>query len=248
MVPSILQIEVSTPVLSKPNAFTLIELLVVIAIIAILAALLFPVFARAKEAAKKTACLTYSKETMLAIQMYCSSYDGLYPQTKQSSSSPDFDDAAGALELPDYGSVFELLIPYNGSKIPSCPSDPDPNGKICLAADPDVPQLSSYVINGFTLFGLAETSIEKPADFIVLSERRSEQVQGAPPFCDYAYRPWYSSGNPVAPEDQMNLTTGAIATKRHEVPNYGFSDGHAKSMVFNQTFDLASGRNLHSPR
>jgi prepilin-type N-terminal cleavage/methylation domain-containing protein len=234
--------------LSKPNAFTLIELLVVIAIIAILAALLFPVFARAKEAAKKTSCLSYVKQTTLALQMYCSSYDGQFPQTKESSGNPDFDDAAGALELPDYGSVFDLLIPYVNSKIPACPSDPDPEGKLCLLIDPDVPDLSSYVINGFTLFGLADTSINKPADFIVLAERRSDRTNGASPFCDYAYRPWYSSGNPVAPEDQMNPIVGAIATKRHEMPNYGFSDGHAKSMVFNQTFDLASGRNLHSPR
>lgn len=57
------------------RAFTLIELLVVIAIIAILAAILFPVFAQAKEAAKKTACLSNSKEQGTAVLMYGGDYD-----------------------------------------------------------------------------------------------------------------------------------------------------------------------------
>jgi len=57
------------------RAFTLIELLVVIAIIAILAAILFPVFAQAKEAAKKTTCLSNGKEQGLATLMYGGDYD-----------------------------------------------------------------------------------------------------------------------------------------------------------------------------
>jgi len=57
------------------RAFTLIELLVVIAIIAILAAILFPVFAQAKEAAKKTSCLSNSKQIGIAHQTYMADYD-----------------------------------------------------------------------------------------------------------------------------------------------------------------------------
>ncbi len=63
----------------RRRAFTLIELLVVIAIIAILAAILFPVFATAKEAAKKTQGLSNSKQLNLAFQQYLGDSDDVVP-------------------------------------------------------------------------------------------------------------------------------------------------------------------------
>ncbi len=66
-------------VIMRNKAFTLIELLVVIAIIAILAAILFPVFAQAKVAAKKTAGLSNSKQVSLALIMYAGDTDDLAP-------------------------------------------------------------------------------------------------------------------------------------------------------------------------
>jgi prepilin-type N-terminal cleavage/methylation domain-containing protein len=68
------------------RAFTLIELLVVIAIIAILAAILFPVFAQAKTAAKKTAAISNQKQISLALIMYMGDYDDTYP--RQDSCAP----------------------------------------------------------------------------------------------------------------------------------------------------------------
>jgi prepilin-type N-terminal cleavage/methylation domain-containing protein len=65
------------------NAFTLIELLVVIAIIAILAAILFPVFAKAREAARKTNCISNLKQMGTAVMMYVQDYDEVYPIANQ---------------------------------------------------------------------------------------------------------------------------------------------------------------------
>jgi prepilin-type N-terminal cleavage/methylation domain-containing protein/prepilin-type processing-associated H-X9-DG protein len=71
------------------RAFTLIELLVVIAIIAILAAILFPVFAQAKEAAKKTSCLSQLKQQNLAEIMYSGDYDDMFVMNENLGPDPN---------------------------------------------------------------------------------------------------------------------------------------------------------------
>ena len=63
----------------RQRGFTLIELLVVIAIIAILAAILFPVFAQAREKARAATCLSNNKQIGLAMAMYTQDYDQVYP-------------------------------------------------------------------------------------------------------------------------------------------------------------------------
>jgi prepilin-type N-terminal cleavage/methylation domain-containing protein/prepilin-type processing-associated H-X9-DG protein len=68
------------------RGFTLIELLVVIAIIAILAAILFPVFAQARAAARKAACVSNMKQIGLALQQYASDYDSMFPPSQLPSS------------------------------------------------------------------------------------------------------------------------------------------------------------------
>ena len=73
----------------RPQGFTLIELLVVIAIIAILAAMLFPVFARARESARKIQCLSNVKNIAMAWQMYFSDYDR-YPPTEHRTEVIDW--------------------------------------------------------------------------------------------------------------------------------------------------------------
>jgi len=90
------------------RGFTLIELLVVIAIIAILAAILFPVFARAREKAKQTSCLSNVKELCLAVHMYAQDYDDRLPF------------------MANFGRWwYQVLDPYmKNAQIIICPSKP----------------------------------------------------------------------------------------------------------------------------
>lgn len=235
--------------LKNQLGFTLIELLVVIAIVAILAALLFPVFSRAKASAKASDCLAKSSQLQKAIALYVADSDGRYPQSRKTSSAPWLDDAEGALEEPDFGSVFPRLNAYLGAKYleMACQEDPDPLGKICESINPDVPELNSFLYNGSFAFGLNESDIERSSQTILFSERRSRSVDGAEPFCNYLYRPWFNQANSTAPEDDMDGTVGAVDTVRHNGrSNFSFTDGHLKSMAWSQTFSLPNRINLHT--
>src|SRR5437763_9234011 len=73
--------------LRRRMGFTLIELLVVIAIIAILAAILFPVYAQAREKARQTSCISNNKQYSLATLMYVQDYDETFPFEANMSGS-----------------------------------------------------------------------------------------------------------------------------------------------------------------
>lgn len=151
------------------RAFTLIELLVVIAIIAILAAILFPVFAQAREAAKKTADLNNMKQIGISMQMYLTDNDDTYPSAYYYRN-----DASNAGTAPNCGYVnwSGMLQPYTKNlDIFKSPGDKNgglaptnfvgnnrgygvPSGQItsgaCSIADDQAPRLS-YIPNSMVM-------------------------------------------------------------------------------------------------
>src|ERR1700710_1040445 len=100
------------------KAFTLIELLVVIAIIAILAAILFPVFAQAKAAAKKTQCLSNTKQTSLGLQQYLNDFDDTF--------CPWTGNACGTLPPVNGGGSFDSAYLFNNLIQPYIKNGIDP--------------------------------------------------------------------------------------------------------------------------
>ena len=95
----------------RRRGFTLIELLVVIAIIGILAAMLFPVFARAREAARKTQCLANVKNVAMAFQIYLTDYDR-FPPGEHRQEVLDFFSEKGCLRYQDCCAYPALANPY----------------------------------------------------------------------------------------------------------------------------------------
>ena len=94
----------------KRHAFTLIELLVVIAIIAILAAILFPVFARAKEAAKKTASLSQMRQLSASVMMYAGDFDDYFPPASMRTTNPSDTPIIWTQILQSYVKNKDLMI------------------------------------------------------------------------------------------------------------------------------------------
>ena len=144
---------------SKRLAFTLIELLVVIAIIAILAAILFPVFAKARENARRASCQSNEKQIGLGILQYTQDYDETYPRRHM------------ATEQQSWRVVIQPYL--KSSQLFACPSNPFKNS---LAYDGTMPV--SYGCNGWdnnnTPFDGNNTvsiaSIQRPSEQVLVGE------------------------------------------------------------------------------
>jgi prepilin-type N-terminal cleavage/methylation domain-containing protein len=207
----------------EAGAFTLIELLVVIAIIAILAAMLLPVLGRAKETAKRIACLNNLRQLSLAAHMYVDDNQGTYPPRSETDRWPDkFYD--------NYGKNLKLLL---------CLSETT-NTPYTFGGDSTVADATprSYLINGWNDYfqnsstdplgmnggdSMKENAIIYTSDTVILGEKNSNAG-------DY-----YMDVN----EGSGNDFSGVLEESRHDSrgpdtdtggSNYAFSDGSARFM------------------
>lgn len=131
---------------ARRSGFTLIELLVVIAIIAILAAILFPVFAQAREKARQISCLSNTKQMGIAVLMYIQDYDEVSPLAYHNPSW-------GGTQGPHtnfYASWWSFIYPYNkSSQVTRCPSNPNNNLNVSSIVDTALGLKTSYAVNTF---------------------------------------------------------------------------------------------------
>lgn len=176
------------PITRSKKAFTLIELLVVIAIIAILAAILFPVFGRARANARRTSGLSNLKQIGLGLAQYIQDYDERFPNTVTERQGTAYFGAADTAEATATFSIRAKLQPYTKSvqlfKDPSAADWPATgptawyptdygfhNNERTLPGSP-TPQSQFYIDN--PTFGFNETTslatIERSAEFIVSAD------------------------------------------------------------------------------
>ncbi len=150
------------------GGFTLIELLVVIAIIAILAAILFPVFAQAREKARQTACLSNQKQIGNALMMYTQDYDETFPTHSRGSGDwivTDYNNETLAASNGRYAWML-IIQPYlKNTQVYSCPDAQDNT----TSAPPTAISRASYYGNG-VIFGKAIAVVPNPASIIWVQE------------------------------------------------------------------------------
>lgn len=157
-------------VASKKAAFTLIELLVVIAIIAILTAILFPVFAQARDKARATACMSNMKQIGLAIQMYVSDYDErLFFRSVTSNNAAETRSGAYAASSSAEIKWWNQIMPYvKSNNVFACPSDPLPTLSVDANGNDDIER--SYVAAA-AAEDLLLGKIPDPSNIVVITEK-----------------------------------------------------------------------------
>lgn len=219
------------------KAFTLIELLVVIAIIAILAAILFPVFARARENARRSSCMSNMKQLGLGMMQYLQDYDEQYPvnyrndgymwsvgeagviQTDPSMPGAKFTTVAASAS-GNFVTWMDLIYPYVKSvQIFACPSSRTATNIAGYGYNGGFGHgIHIYRNNNDTIQGVAigMAAVQRPAEVFLLVEYQREFNTIANPL---------DIGNLARHADPAE---NALAAPHLDGANIAFADGHTK--------------------
>ncbi len=194
------------------KGFTLIELLVVIAIIAILAAILFPVFARAREKARQASCLNNVKELALAVQMYAQDYDETLPFSRHQTA---LGWTPWTMILEPYIKNWQLILCPSGTQRWASHST---RYHACSDGWGNWTDYGANVnIMGSSVPSAALAEIQYPSETVVMGD--SDCTRDTADGWTYSYA-WYIS--------DVHRAYSFVPARHNEGANFAFCDGHAK--------------------
>ncbi|BDI33705.1 hypothetical protein CCAX7_57560 [Capsulimonas corticalis] len=228
----------------KPQAFTLIELLVVISVIAIMAAILFPVFAKAREKGRQAACISNEKQLGVAILAYTQDYDEVLPLRTTAEE--------------EYSWKYEISPYLKSTEVFKCPSNPS-RGKDDYNTAMELQPLGmpvfppSYAVNRGSgangpfvdeplPAGATPTSLRDATSVVHLASIQSPSqvigvVETTALYTDFIVTDLlWRAPNPSLFEESGNLFAG-----HNGRGNFLFMDGHVKAMKPLTTLDLGDG-------
>jgi prepilin-type N-terminal cleavage/methylation domain-containing protein/prepilin-type processing-associated H-X9-DG protein len=205
------------------SAFTLIELLVVIGIISILAAILFPVFARAQEKARQSVCLSNLKQISSAVMMYTQDYDGWFPLHQYPTGHSDFVALPPAADKPwDAGNWIWSTHPYvKNWNVLTCPSAILATGY--GNANPPL-FYTNYTLNGY-LHMKNDSVVINPAETFMIVEGIGSRALDGYGACFPV--PFWNPPNPSIYEYIYYIRDG-LGINHSGGSDIAFIDGHVK--------------------